>query len=134
MTVRMVTYTDQNQRMAMFMESKDKQVSGGLFGVSVKEVPSLMVTFMMPVDAKRTRMSSYKDGRLTGISWMKDNKPHGEQVSYMDNYLKKSGMRLDQMPNMENAREVKIDGVDLIETRNCYQNGVIVKTDTCSNE
>jgi hypothetical protein len=35
---------------------------------------------------------------------------------------------------MENAREVKIDGVDLIETRNCYQNGVIVKTDTCSNE
>ncbi len=131
---RSINYTSKEGIYASFTESKDKQVSGGLFGVSVKEVPSLLAMFMTPVDEHRRRTETYKDGKLLGVSWMKDNKPHGEQIIYSDNYLKKNGMRIDQMTNMENAREVTIDGVDLIETRNCYQNGVPIKTDKCSNE
>lgn len=56
---------------------------------------------------------------------------HGEVIFYSDNYLKKNNLRLDQQVGMENAREVTMNGVDLIATRTCYQHGVAVKISPC---
>lgn len=130
-TSRVTMYTGQGGTMASFTESEEKKVSGGLFGVNVKTVPSLLTSFTLPIDAHRSQSLSYKEKQLLAISGMKDGKAHGDQVIYMDNYLKKINQRLDQQQGMENAREVTINGVDLIEQRNCYQNGAPVKISPC---
>lgn len=134
MTTRTATYLGQGGVMATFISMDEKKVSGGLFGVSVTTVPSLMSTFTLPVDARRKRSETYKNKQLISTSGMKDDKPHGEQITYMDNYLKKLNMRLDQQPGMENSREVTINGVDLIEMRTCLQNGAPVKISPCPAE
>lgn len=131
---RTVTYSSQDGTSAYFSEMNEQQVSGGLFGVNVKTVQGLTTMITIPVDEQRQRMESYKNKQLLSTSGMKNNKQHGEQVMYMDNYLKKLNMRLDQQPNMENAREVTINGVDMIEMRTCMQNGVAAKISPCPNE
>ena len=134
MTIRTATYVGQGGVMATFMSIDEKKVSGGLFGVSVTTVPSLTSTFTLPIDARRKRSESYKNKQLITTSGTKDDKPHGEQITYMDNYLKKLNMRLDQQPGMENSREVTINGVELIEMRTCMQNGAAVKISPCPAE
>jgi hypothetical protein len=129
-----ITYTAEDKTMAMFMESEDKEVSGGLFGVKVKTVPSLTVMITIPIDENHSRMETYKNKQLISTAAMKEGKMHGEQIIYMDNYLKKLKMRLDQQSGMENAREVTINGVDLIEMHNCYQNGTPIKINPCPQE
>lgn len=133
-TVRSITYTSKEGIIASFSEMDEKKVSAGLFSPKVETVSSLSTMFMFPVDERRKRNETYKNKQLLATSWMKDNKQHGESILYMENYVKKFNLRLDQQPNMENAREVTIDGVDLIEKRTCYREGVLIKTATCSNE
>ena len=130
-TTQIVIYSLPDRSTATFSESEEKQVSGGLFGVSVTPTKVLMTTFMLPVDERRKQMTSYRGKQLVSRSGMKDDRPHGEQVMYMENYLKKLNLRLDQQPGMENAREVTIDGVDLIEKRTCMQNGMPMKISPC---
>lgn len=134
MITRTIMYTGQDGTVAIFVAMDEKQVSGGLFGVKVKTIPSLMTIFTRTVDEHHKQMESYKNKQLIASSGMKDNKQHGEQIIYVDNYLKKLNLRIDQQPNMDNAREVTINGVDLIETHNCWQNGVQVKMSPCPGE
>lgn len=131
---RSITYTRPDGTIASFSETEEKQVSGGLFGVSVTPQQVLNTMLMFPVDARRRRSENYKNNQLIATGGMKDNKPHGEQVMYMDNYLKKLNLRIDQQPGMENAREVTINGVDLIEQRTCMQNGAPMKISPCPGE
>jgi hypothetical protein len=113
------------------MEMEEKKVLGGLFGVSVTPVPTLLTTLTLPVDEHHTRTQMYKNDSPLSTGGMKDGKQHGEQVLYMENYLKKLHLRLDQQPGMENAREVTINGVDMIEKHSCMQNGAPVKMSPC---
>lgn len=129
-----ITYSGEGGLMGSFSLSNKPKVTGGLFGVKVEQIPSVTSMFMIPTDARHTRMINYQDAKLLAISHMKDQKPHGEQLTYMDNYLKKNNMRLDQQVGMENAREVTMNGESMIERRNCFQDGLLAKTATCSNE
>jgi len=130
-TTRSITYAAADGLIATFSEAEEKKVSAGLFGVNVNAVPMLSTMIMTPVDAHHTRTQMYTNDRLISTGGMKDNKAHGEQVLYMENYVKKMGQRLDQQVGMEDAREVTINGVDLIEKRTCMQNGVPVKMSPC---
>jgi hypothetical protein len=130
-TTRSIVYTAPDGITATFMESEEKKVSGGLFGVSVTPVPTLLTTVTLPVDEHHTRTQMYKNDGLLSTGGMKDGKPHGEQVLYMENYLKKLHLRLDQQPGMEDSREVTINGVDLIEKHTCMQHGAPVKMSPC---
>ncbi len=131
---RMVTYTLASGHSATFTEQNDTKVSSGFLAPNIKTSRALTSMFMIPTGEKRSRMVSYTNARLTTVSNMKDGKQHGESIMYMDNFYKALGQRLDRQPGMENAREVTINGLDLIETRTCMQNGVAVKTATCPSE
>jgi hypothetical protein len=131
--IRNTVYSNGAGNTGTFSQIDDVQVSGGLFP-SVKTVPAMSTMFMVKIDEHRMRMESYKNKQLITISSIKDGKPHGEALMYMPNVYKKLNLRLDQQPNMQNARELTIDGVDMIETHNCFANGVQVKTATCSDE
>jgi hypothetical protein len=43
-------------------------------------------------------------------------------------------MRLDQMPGMERARLVTVNGVEMLETRNCFIEGVMTKALVCPKD
>jgi hypothetical protein len=133
-TIQIVSYSGPDGLTAQFSESSEKKASTGFFGVNITKVPSLDTTLTLPVDAHHQRTEAYKNDQLVSVMNMKDHKLHGESVTYMANYLKKLNMRLDQQPGMENARAVTINGVDLIETRICSQNGIAVKMSPCPAE
>ena len=133
-TTLSVVYTGGDGLTVTVMEMETKKVTGGLFGVNVTPEKQLMTTVMTPVSEGRSVTESYINKGLTSRSSMKDGKPHGEMISLMDNYLKPLKMRLDQQPGMENAREVVIDGKEMIEMRRCFQNGSEVKTTPCPAE
>lgn len=131
---RNVSYNLASGHMAMFTDMNETKISSGFLAPSVKSIPALQSMFTIPSGEKRMRMVSYTNARLTTSSQMKDGKQHGEFIMYMDNFYKALGQKLDRQPGMENARAVTIDGLDLIETRTCYQNGTIVKTAECPSE
>ena len=131
---RMVSYTLASGHTASFTEQNDTKVSSGFLAPSIKTSRALTSMFVIPTGENRSRMVSYTNARLTTLSNMKDGKQHGESIMYMDNFYKALGQKLDRQPGMENAREVNIGGVDLIETRTCMQNGAVVKTATCPSE
>lgn len=130
----MVTYGTANGQMAMFNEIDSVKVTSGFLAPSIKTEKALSSTFIIALDDNRSELRGYTNKRLTTISHMKGGKPHGENITYMDNVYKTLGQRIDQIPGMENAREVMIDGVAMIEMRTCMQEGVRIKTSTCSNE
>ena len=134
MVTQTVSYAAEDGTRASFTESEEKKVSFGLFSPNIASVQALSSMFMHPIDEHRTRSENYKNKQLTSISTMKGFLQHGESITYMENYLKPLKLRLDQQPNMENAREVTIDGVDLIEQRKCFRNGAVIKTATCPND
>jgi hypothetical protein len=124
-------YISANGDMSSFTLTDLPQVSSGVFGTSVKTVRQLSSTFNVATDPDHMRMQTYIGKQLSMSGNLVGGQMHGEVVSYSENYLKKNNMRLDQQVGMENAREVTINGVDLIETRNCYQQGVPVKIMPC---
>lgn len=122
--------TPDSDKMAMFVIS---MVPRAVF-VTMTWDKQLMTTFSEGMRSGEMRSVSYKNEALSGKTRgprMREGKMHGEQVMQMENYLKATGMRLDQMPGMEQARMVMVDGVEMIETRNCYSDGVMIKTATC---
>lgn len=131
---RNVSYTLGSGHTAMFSDMNETKISSGFLAPSVKSIPALQTTFSIPSGDKRVRSLSYTNAHLTMSTQMKDGKQHGEAIMYMDNFYKAMGQKLDRQPGMENARAVTIDGLDLIETRTCYQNGVVVKTAECPSE
>ncbi len=117
-------------RTAMFMIS---MVPRAVF-VTMTWDKQLMSTFGEGVRSGAMRSVSYKNDKLFSTTRgprMRDGKMHGEQILQTENYLKASGMRLDQMPGMEQARMVMVDGVEMIETRNCFSEGAMIKTAVC---
>ena len=131
---RNVSYFLASGHTAMFNETPVVKVSSGFLAPSVKTSTALGSYFTIPSGENRTRSLGYTNARLLTSSQTKDGKQHGESIMYMDNVYKALGQKLDRQPGMENARAVTINGEDLIETRTCFQNGVIVKTAECPSE
>ncbi|MCU1716365.1 hypothetical protein [Pseudomonas sp. 5P_3.1_Bac2] len=121
------TYIGAYGSVASFSEMEIQ--TPGLFGG--KSTPTLNTSFTTMFDEHRGQMTTYTNGQLGMSMTTKDGLPHGEQVTYMDNFLKKSNLRMDQVPGMEGAEEVNINGVELIVKRSCFQNGAPVKMSPC---
>jgi len=131
---RIVSYRTESGLSISFAEMEEKKVSAGLLGPNITNTIALTTNVTTPVDEHRTRIETYKNSRLISAGGMKDFKPHGDQVTYMDNYLKKLNMRLDQVPGMEDARIVTVDGAEMIENHRCMQNGLPLKASPCPEE
>jgi hypothetical protein len=108
----------------------------GLFSMSWEQ--QLMSTFSRGLLTQGAPSTvSYKNAALSSITQsprMVNGKMHGEHITRSENYLKASGMRLDQVPGMEQARMVTVEGVEMIETRMCFIDGAIVKTTNCPKD
>lgn len=94
----------------------------------------LSTTVISGVDEVRSVSQMYFDAALQLVSHVKDGALHGEWLTYMENSFKKMGMDWRTQAGMEDAREVTIDGRDLLETRSCYQDGLPAKMSPCSSE
>lgn len=116
---------------ASFSISQEPVISAGLLGVNADFKDKLRVFFSRPTGDDTDEFISYENGLLSMRSPRRGGKMHGEMVTWSPNYLKASGLRLDQMPNMERARIVEINGVELIENRQCFIDGVLTKTTDC---
>lgn len=125
-------------RMAVFTVSMAPKISAGLFGVNTSFQQQLDSQFTTGLDMMQApyRMEMYKNDKLfmTMETPVKNGKYHGEQVQVQENYLKASNLRLDQMPGMERARLVTVSGVEMLETRNCYIDGIMTKTLNCPKD
>ncbi len=132
-----VFYTNfQAGQMTTFTVSMAPKITGGLFGVNTSFQQQLDSHFMSGISGPISKMAMYKNDKffMTSESPMKNGKNHGEQVQVQENYLKASGMRLDQMPGMEKARLITVNGVEMLETRNCFIDGVLTKAQTCPKD
>lgn len=123
-------------QMATFTVSMAPKISAGLFGVNTSFQQQLDSHFMSGLRDSMHRMEMYKNDKffMTSETPMKNGTYHGEQVQVQENYLKASGMRLDQMPGMEKARLITVNGVEMLETRNCFINGVLTKALACPKD
>lgn len=123
-------------QMTTFTASMAPKISAGLFGVNTSFAPQLDSHFMTGISGPVNKMAMYKNDKIfmTSESPMKNGKNHGEQVQVQENYLKASGMRLDQMPGMEKARLITVNGVEMLETRTCFIEGVLTKAQTCPKD
>lgn len=90
-----------------------------------RQVTSMFIT---DLGDDRSKMVTYIGARLTGIQNTKNGKLDGDVVVYMDDFAKANKMRLDQMPGMEQAKQVVINGESLIEQRTVWRNGEQIKT------
>lgn len=124
------------RQITSFTVSMAPKFSGGLFGVSTSFNEQLDSNFMSGLGGPVTKTLIYKDDKFSTSSEtpMKNDKYHGDQIQVMENYLKASGMRLDQMPGMERARLVTVNGVEMLETRTCFIEGVMTKVQTCPKD
>ncbi len=118
-----------------FTVTTTPKFSAGLLGVSTKFERGVNTSFMEN-STDVTRMEMYTGPQLTTVSSMpiRDGKPHGEQITLMENYLKKNNLRMDQVPGMEQARIVTYKGQEMIEQRMCFIEGEIVKTAVCPKD
>lgn len=122
--------------MTLFTVSMAPKISAGLFGVNTSFQQQLDSNFTSGMNTPLQRMVMYRNDKvfMTSQTPMKNGKVHGEQVQTQENYLKASGMRLDQVPGMETARLVTVGGVEMIETRTCFIEGVLTKAQTCPKD
>lgn len=116
---------------ATFNVSQEPKISSGLFGVNADFKDKLRVYFTRPTGDDTDDFIGYEDGVMNMRSPRRGGKMHGDMVTWTPNYLKASNLRIDQMPNMERARIVEINGVEMIENRQCHINGVPTKTTDC---
>ncbi len=114
-----------------FTITQEPKISAGLFGVNSEFKDKLRATFIRPVSEDGDERLLYENGVMTMRSQTKGGKMHGDMITWIPNYLKTSNLRLDQMPNMERARIVEINGVEMIENRQCFIDGVMTKTTDC---
>ena len=123
-------------QMTVFTVSMAPKFSASVFGMSTTFQQQLDSHFTTGINQSLYKMDMYKNDKLsmTIETPMKNDKYHGEQIQVQENYLKASGMRLDQMPGMERARLVTVNGVEMLETRNCYIAGVMTKVQTCPKD
>lgn len=114
-----------------FSISQEPKITGGLFGVSANFQTKLRSTLMRSLGDGRDEMVMYDNAQLSQRSPMKNGKAHGDQITWMPNYLKASNLRLDQVPGMERAKIVTINGVEMIEKHMCFIEGVLTQTAEC---
>lgn len=128
----MLTFTYPDVKtFASFSVSRQAKVSAGLFGVNAEYPLKVLSNFKVVESDGREMHYTYSDTVINQKMPMRNGKAHGDQILYMDNYLKAANMRLDQVPGMERARIVTINGVELIEKRQCYIDGVMTQTTDC---
>ncbi|MEO8023578.1 hypothetical protein [Polaromonas sp.] len=132
-----VLYTNfQAGQTTSFTVSMAPKITGGLFGVNVNFQQQLDSQFTTGLNGPVNKMTMYKNDKffMSSETPMKNGTSHGEQVQVQENYLKASGMRLDQMPGMETARLVTVNGVEMLETRTCFIQGVLTKAMACPKD
>lgn len=111
-----------------FMVADSPIVKAGLLKPSVKYKPQVTLMLISDAGEDRMKMEMYQGKRPLSIGYTKNGKPDGEQIIYMEDFVTKSKMRLDQMPGMERAKFVTINGEQLIEKRTYFKNGLEIKT------
>ncbi|MGA0571898.1 hypothetical protein ACO2Q9_14370 [Variovorax sp. VNK109] len=118
-----------------FTVTTTPKFSAGLLGMSTKFERGVNTSFMEN-STDVMRMEMYTGPQLTVVSTTpsRDGKPHGEQVTLSENYLRKNNLRMDQIPGMEQARIVTYKGQEMIEKRMCFIEGEIVKTAVCPKD
>lgn len=119
------------KNFSTFSLSREAKVSAGLFGVNADYPVKVRSNFKVVESEGREIYYSYENEVISQKMPMRNGKPHGDQTIWMANYLKASNLRLDQMPGMERARIVIVNGVELIEKRQCYIDGVMTQAVDC---
>ncbi len=135
----MYTAPEEGGLMGMFTVATTPKFSAGLFGVTTTFERQLTSMFMSGITGKGRsvqKMQSYTGATFTMESeqGIRDGKPNGEQIIRTENHFRKNNIRMDQVPGFENARIVSVNGVEMIEQRNCYIDGALVKTATCPKD
>jgi len=120
--VQTVSYFNKNGEGGSFLLLMQKEVRAGALGLgtSVKEVPQLLSTFSIPIDAHYSRTEEYTNKSLTHIRNLKDRKMHGESIFNWGNYAKENNM-----PPGSQEEQIKIT---------CYQDGEEVRMSPCPSE
>jgi len=120
-------------RVGQFMIMKQLDIASVSSG-KTKFNDVLITTALSGIDDIRSVSEMYFDSKLTQISRAKDGVMHGEFLSYMEDMFKSAGLNWRTQPGMEDAREVSIGGLALIETRSCFQDGLPAKLSPCPSE
>ena len=87
----------------------------------------LTTTIIFPVDDRHKRIETYNNSALQSIVQTKDDKMHGEFVMYTSIIGLSNEVAIHHHPAhspMQTAREVSIKGIDWIEIRSFYKNGI----------
>lgn len=135
----MYTAPDEGGLMGIFTVATTPKFSAGLFGMTTtfeRQVTSMFMSGITGKGRSVQKMQSYTGAAFTMDmeQGMRDGKPNGEQIIRTENHFRKNNIRMDQVPGFENARIVSVNGVEMIEQRNCYIDGALVKTATCPKD
>ncbi len=116
-----------------FTLNEEPKVTGGIFGINTAWTTKLG-TMVMLTGAKVNNTYMYSDAQPLNVSRRNTETSTTESVTFMENYVKKMGKKLADMPNMENYREVVMGGKDMLEMRSCMVDNKPVKLDPCPVE
>jgi len=124
---------DDPASMVTFSLMEAPEVSAGVFGTNTTWSTKLSTSVIL-IGEKAQETYMYSEGQPLSI--MRKNKETSttESVSYVDNFVKKMGKKLSDMPGMENFREVALGGRDMLEVRMCMIDYKPVKMDPCPVE
>ena len=131
-TVWSYSYTDESENMGTFSVMQLPDIKPGLLAPSVRMVTGLSSMFFLTRDQHRKDEIAFTNRMLTTKGVLVDGQLHGEQISWTDNIYKTLKMKVTDQAGMEYAKEVVIDGKDMVENHTCYDHGVAIKTPVCS--
>jgi len=129
---KMVTLSDE-KTVATFSLLEEPKVTGGVFGINAEWLYKLS-TMVILNDPGIQVSYMYVDGQPLSMSRQNRETATTEMISYMDNFAKKMGKKISDMPGMENYREMVIGGRDVLEMRTCSIDFKPVKMDPCPVE
>ncbi len=92
----------------------------------VKTPAKTMAIFQRKITDDESVSYTYMGRRLQSRTPMRDGKPHGESVTYLDDVTQGGKFPLNRMPGFEDAKIVVIKGERLVEKITYFENGVPV--------
>ena len=119
--------------VTVFSLLEEPKVTGGVFGVNT-EWQRKLSTMVMLNDPGVQVSYTYSDAQPLAVMRQNRETSTSEMISYMDNFVKKMGKKISDMPGMENYREMVIGGRDVLEMRTCSIDFKPVKMDPCPVE
>lgn len=126
------TYTFADGQVT-FSPMASTEISSGFLGPKVSSSTKLM-TMVTVIGDKHNDTFTYNGTDYTGS--MRQNRETNTMLSitYMDNFAKKLGQKVSEMPGMSHMKEVVMNGKDMLETRTCTVDYKPVKIEPCPVE